>query len=968
MKIINCTIGSKQRVNTCLLLMCICISFHSQIFAQNEIPVTGLMNPAEVLYPDTSVPTIKAQSMTDMAFMYGYIQARDRMFQIDFTRRLAHGTLSELVGVGAIDTDIQLRTIGLARAAFRSYQAATTQTKAILQSYANGVNAWIDANSNNLPVEYAPLEISIVKHWSAIDSLAILKFLMFQISNDFQEIDWTVAIGTMQQVGAATGFDGTTLFLEDLNRFAPPDNKISIPNFLQSIGGLMLDKNIKKIDAKKFTQYSQIDINLAKSIANNWSATEELNKIKNDDNKERGSNMWAISGTHTESGYPIVANDPHFALSYPSAFYPVHVYVENDAQEVELNAAGVGFPGTPFIAQGCNQTICWGSTVHPVDETDFFFEDIRTNLFGLPAFTVFKGKEEPIKYIFQVYYANQVGDGIQNNLENQHIGYDAGGITYIVKRRNHGPILSVDPVNNRAVTMQFTGFSATQEAQAFIDMSQAIDIHDFRQAITSFDVGSQNFAVADVFGNIAYYTGAEVPIREDLQTLNAPDGVPPMFIRDGTGVHMNEWMTVSNPQVNQAEPHEIIPEAEMPFWENPDQGWFANSNNDPIGVSLDNNVLNQLRPDGGLYYISQGVFPAYRMGRITSLIESALAKGKVSATDSKEWQSNTQSMDAQLIVPHILNAFTNASSDDAWTGLQQFALDSRISESIQLFNTWDFSMPSGVIEGYNYGENPFALIPPSDEEINYSVATTLYSLWRSMVIKNTIDATFDGIDTSIGQEALTPLLSSGRSSFNAFKNLLDNYDQRHGYGASGVDFFAGTNAPTREDALDYIILLSLKQTLDLLASDEFATAFSNSNDIMDYRWGKLHRVIFAHPLGESLSLPNGLFGLSTIDGLTGIIRPGGYEVLDAAGHNVRANSLNDFMFDAGAVRRFIATMTTNGPQIEQVLPGGQSGDIRTGPFYVNQLFSWLVNSYLPLFLDVDLIDSIAILREFYSPQ
>ncbi|HHL31152.1 MAG TPA: penicillin acylase family protein, partial [Oceanospirillales bacterium] len=552
---------SKQLIKKGLLMVALGLSFNTQLMAGEPIQLTGLMNPVEVLYPGTSIPTVKASSMADMAFMNGYLHAKDRLFQMDYTRRLANGTVSELVGPAGISTDIQLRTIGFARAALRSYLAASNETKIILRSYTNGVNAWL--RTNDLPIEYAGLELTTVKRWTPVDSVAIAKLVAFQLSNDLQEIDWTIALGTFQQVGAAAGFDGTALFIEDLYRAAPPDDRVTVPGFLESIGGALLsNENSKSLKSENFTQYSQVDIDLAKNISNTWAASPDLSKLKNDGNKDIGSNIWAVSGAHTDSGYPLVANDPHLALDYPSVFYPIHLYVENEGT-VEFNAAGVGFPGAPVVAQGCNQYLCWGSTVHPVDETDFYFEEIRTNLFGLPAFTVYQGQEEAIEYIFQVYYANVIGDGVQDNIENQHIGYDAGGITFIVPRRNNGPILSIDRANNRAVSMQYTGFGATQEIQAFFDMTKAHDIFEFRQALTYFDVGSQNFGVADISGNIGYYTGAEVPIREDLQTMLAPDGAPPMFIRDGTGAHKNEWLPVSNPQANQAEKHEIIPEAEM---------------------------------------------------------------------------------------------------------------------------------------------------------------------------------------------------------------------------------------------------------------------------------------------------------------------------------------------------------------------------------------------------------------------
>ena len=933
----------------------------------NAEQTSGLMNPAEVLYPATNIPTVKAASLADAAFMNGYLHARDRLFQMDYTRRLANGTVSELVGPAGISTDIQLRTLGFSRSALKSYLAASNESKTILRSYSNGVNAFL--KTHELPIEYGGLELTTIPRWTPLDSLAVAKLIAFQLSNDLQELDWTVAIGTFQQVGAAAGFDGTKLFLEDLYRAAPPDDRVTVPGFLESIGGVMLDQNSpsKNIDTSQFTQYSPEDISMVKSITDIWKASPDLDKLRNDGTKDIGSNTWAISSDKSVSGYPMVANDPHLSLDYPSVFYPIHLVVENN-DTVEYSTAGVGFPGAPIVAQGCNQELCWGSTVHPVDETDFYFEDIKTNLFGLPAFTVFNGVEEPIRYIFQVYNANIIGDGEFDNLENQHIGYDAGGITYIVKRRNDGPILKVDRENNRAVSMQYTGFSATQEIQAFIDMSRSHDIFEFRQALTNFDVGSQNFGVADIHGNIAYYTGVEVPIREDLQTMQAPDGVPPMFIRDGTGAHKNEWMPVSNPQANQAERHEIIPEAEMPHWENPDQGWFANANNDPIGTSLDNNTLNQIRPGGGLYYLSQGGYSTYRMGRIDRLIKASLENdGKVDQNDMKAWQANNQMLDAELIMPHILNAFNNASTEGAWVGIQQFLADPRAVATLEKFLNWDFSTPTGVAQGYDAGENPFDLSPPTDSEINNSVAATIYSVWRSMIIKNTIDATMKGYDAAIGQDLLAPQLPGSKRTLNGLKNLLDSFPENHGVGASGINFFTNPQAPSPEDARDFVILGSLKQALDLLAGDDFAAAFNNSNDINDYRWGKLHRISFSHVLGSSLTVPNGLFGLSTIDGLNGVPRSGGYQVLDASGHSVRANSLDGFMYADGPARRFVATMTPAGPAAEQIIPGGQSGNITDGALYVNQLFHYLTNNYFPLFVNPALIDQISERTENYEP-
>ena len=164
-----------------------------------------------------------------------------------------------------------------------------------------------------------------------------------------------------------------------------------------------------------------------------------------------------------------------------------------------------------------------------------------------------------------------------------------------------------------------------------------------------------------------------------------------------------------------------------------------------------------------------------------------------------------------------------------------------------------------------------------------------------------------------------------------------------------------------------MILGSLKQALDLLASDEFAPAFNNSTNPTDYRWGKLHRIVFSHPLGDTLSVPNGLFGLRTVDGLPGVARAGGYQVLDASTHSVRGKTLNGFMFGSGPARRFVASMNPSGIDASQILPGGQSGVITSGPLYVNQLVLWLVNAYQTLFIDAEFVRTIADDKILLSP-
>ncbi len=137
--------------------------------------------------------------------------------------------------------------------------------------------------------------------------------------------------------------------------------------------------------------------------------------------------------------------------------------------------------------------------------------------------------------------------------------------TLIVPRRNNGPIVQLDPPTTggpgSALSVQYTGFSPTFELETFLTWDRAHDLGQFERGLQFFAVGSQNFSYADTRGNIAYFTSAEMPVREDLQA-GTVNGLPPWFIRDGEGG--NEWLPVEHPQPHQAIPYEIYPAAELP--------------------------------------------------------------------------------------------------------------------------------------------------------------------------------------------------------------------------------------------------------------------------------------------------------------------------------------------------------------------------------------------------------------------
>jgi len=922
------------------------LTTHAADFTGQGGPVhlPGLTSPATVVIDENGIAHIHARNEQDLFFLQGYIHARDRIFQMDHNRRLASGTLAELLGPEALASDVQFRTIGLRRAAIRSVEAMDRATRTALDAFARGVNAWLAAN--RLPPEYGPLELSSIPSWTPADSVVIGKLVSFSLSFDL-DIDQTIAFQTYLAAGDALGFDGQKLYFEDLDRSAPFDPAATIPDASAFAhrpwpwhGRDPIDTSWVRPEALK----------LAGEHVKKMRAIPTMRRVM-DRNKHDGSNMWAVSGPLSATGRPIVANDPHLTLGTPCTFYPMGLETNHGFQ-----AFGSGLAGVPGILLGYNRHISWGATNNRIDVTDIFQEQVipdSSSPSGLS--TLHQGVPEPILPIPEVFRANQPGNGVEDDLLTVPAGGDIPAFTLIVPRRNNGPILSLDMASGVALSVQYTGFSATHEVEAFLKIDRASNLHEFIEALQSIDFGSQNFIYGDDRGNIAYFTSAEMPVREDLQA-GFVDGAPPWFIRNGQGG--NEWLPVQHPQPHQALPYEILPFSEMPKIINPPAGWFVNANNDPAGLTLDNDPLNQLRPDGGILYLAYAWDRGFRAGRITERIRQVLNEGdrRLSFREMQAIQADVVLRDAEYFTPWILRAYDNAVSESANPLLAALAADPAVAEALARLAEWDYSTPTGLSEGWDAGKA--AGVEPSEANIDASVAASIYAVWRSRFIANTVDATLEpaGLPVPGSEEVLT-----------ALRSLLDNFAVNGGSGFSGVNFFNVPGVVSSDDRRDIIILHSLQEALDLMAGEAFASAFNESTDPNDYRWGKLHRIVFSHPLGAPFSIPpaGGEFP-APLPGLAGIPTDGGFQTVDAASHDVRSAGTNGFMFDLGPVRRFVSEPRHGGARSESIWPGGTSG-VLGSPYYFQFLPSWLANRAIPLSLDVRGFHHGAIETEKYIP-
>nr|WP_284705878.1 penicillin acylase family protein [Lysinibacillus sp. OL1_EC] len=289
-----------------------------------ELAVTILDQDVTVTRDEKGVPHIFAKTDADLYRAQGYVQAQDRLFQMDLARRQASGRLSEIIGEATINTDKHFRTFSLRNAAEKSLAAYDDESKQVLEWYAEGVNAFIAQakESNTLSYEFALLDYE-PEEWTVVDSLTIGKYMAYDLGGNWNTLAF--------RHWALQNFDedkAKELFIKY------PENASAI-----------IEANIQNPVA----------------VAGQFSAEMLPNEFN-------GSNNWVVSGDKTKSGTPILADDPHLGLSTPSIWYQMHL------QSPQQNVSGVIFAGIPGIILGHNDEIAWGVTNVGPDVQDLYIE------------------------------------------------------------------------------------------------------------------------------------------------------------------------------------------------------------------------------------------------------------------------------------------------------------------------------------------------------------------------------------------------------------------------------------------------------------------------------------------------------------------------------------------------------------------------------------------------------------------
>lgn len=914
------------------------------------VSVQGLHASAVVLRDHDGVPHIYAFDEHDALFMQGFLQANDRLFQLDYLRREASGTLAELVGQDALPSDVELRTIGLRRAAERSFAAYSSKVRDGLQAYADGVNAWV--KQNPLPVEYGALQLTRFEPWSAVDCAVIGKALAFQLSFDVDIGPTLTYLAYQQKLTALNPQSGSqladALFFLDVFRSAPFDPASTVPDASGPSPAKHHGVEHRGVDAKLLAPAAE----LLRSYRQRLQQVPFMQRTLARKELQIGSNEWAVTGAYTKDGRPLVANDPHLSLNLPPNFYDLQLTTRSDG----LDAIGSSVAGTPWIVLGQNRHVTWGETTTGFDVTDTYQEHIVPDP-ASPSLlsTVYQGQLEHVIAIPVTFNVNLRVPGSPNTIVPAPAVNGIPPVVLIVPRRNNGPIVQLDVAKGIGISIQYAGFGATRELETFRLLNRARNLFDFKAALQYFDVGSQNFVYGDIDGNVGYFTTGEVPLREDLQA-GTVNGAPPWFIRNGQGG--NEWIPKANPGPNDGTGYEYLPFAELPQIVNPRSGFFVNANNDAAGITLDNNPLNQLRAGGnGIYYLGYTFDFGTRAGRITEALRARLAHGRVDRDDMAAIQADVTMLDAEVLAPYLVRAFDNARTNGAPTALQGLAADPRIVEAIGRLRRWGFNAPTGITTGYDAADKDGRLHHPGQPEIDASIAATIYSVWRSQAIANGVDRTLNGIGLP------TP---DDQDAMKALRHLIE----LNGVGLSTIDFFGWVPLSDPVQRRDFVLLQSLQDALNLLAGPAFAHAFGGSTSQDDYRWGKLHRITLDGLLGGAFSIPGATPEFPpSVAGLPGLSVDGGFGGVDASSHSARAADDGSFTFGSGPNRRYVGSpgVTPGSIQAQSILPGGNSG-VLGNKFYANMLGRWLTNETYPFRQDLDDVLRALDSRTVYTPQ
>ncbi|WP_341976608.1 penicillin acylase family protein [Microbacterium sp. LTA6] len=603
-----------------------------------EVALEGLKAEVTVQRDERGVPTITADSTDDLFYAQGFVHAQDRFFEMDFRRHVTSGRVAEMFGESQAGTDAFLRTLGWRDVAEQEVEAMDETTLSYYESYADGVNAYLSSRSGaELSLEYAVIGMQNPDYapepWEPADSVAWLKAMAWDLRGNVEDetdrallaatLDEDTAQATLEQLYPAYPFGENPVIVPKISTLPVLDTGAEAAST-----GPMGDGELQQ--ASTTVQWQETS-----------GVIEAASVLVGDIGEGIGSNSWVVSGALTETGLPLLANDPHLGASLPSVWYQVQLKCSEVNEACPFDAGGFSFSGLPGIVIGHNAQIAWGFTNLTTDVTDLYVERIEGDQYWRDgALVPLEERTETIKVAG--------GDDIELTIRSTVHGPIISGLADDFTAIADDPVPALGTAGatppaggddaEYAVSLRWTALDPGTASTAVFALSTAQNFDDFRRAASLFDVPAQNLIYADSEGNIGYQTPGRLPIR------GAGDGWMPQPGWDSS----YDWTG-------------FIPFDELPVSYNPSSGYVVTANNAIVTDDYD-------------YFLSRDWDYGYRAARIAHLIERRAATAPLTAQDMRAIQ-----MDNEMWVgKQLAIAMSDVDVDGAGT-----------AAAVDLLLTWD---------------------------------------------------------------------------------------------------------------------------------------------------------------------------------------------------------------------------------------------------------------------------------------
>ncbi|MCP3899063.1 MAG: penicillin acylase family protein [Desulfobacteraceae bacterium] len=547
-----------------IFLVIACLLVFINLFAKKGLPdynqnisIPGLKKAVTIYRDKYAVPHIYAENEHDLYLATGYVMAQDRMWQMDLIRRVSLGRLSEIFGPDMLKADILFRTLDIPKKSQLVLDKVSDKMKGYLDAYTAGVNYYIKEHKGNYPLEFNILGYT-PDAWKPLHTVNLIGYMAWDLAGG-----WST--------------------------------EIVISNLTKKLGTSLIEEITPQFDKHS-------------SIFPDYVKTELIDKLYNDfilsKNKInhlgvqvlKASNNWAVAGTKSTTGKPILANDMHLGINSPGIWLQIHQNIKG-----KLNVTGVALPGAPFVICGHNDNIAWGMTNVMVDNLDFYVEKINP--------------DNPDEYLYK-------GEWKKIRIKKEIINIKGGESKEIdIRYTGNGPIVSElkDDITDMVISARWQGFEYSNEFQALYQFNYAENFEDFKIAASKFVAISQNIVYADTKGNIGLACSAGIPIRPSNDGTKVQPG--------WTGEH--EWQG-------------IVSFDELPISYNPAKGFVSSANYNTA--------------ENFPYYVNKwGFCGPYRLDRINEILES---KDKFSVADIKKMQLDMKSKLPELFVKKIVSEAT----------------------------------------------------------------------------------------------------------------------------------------------------------------------------------------------------------------------------------------------------------------------------------------------------------------------